>query len=62
MLSSQLLSRQEGAQYLRISMRTLDRLVRQGRIGYISAGHGCRVLFRERDLVEYLKKNSHKSA
>lgn len=55
-----LMSRIEAAQYLRISVRTLDRRTREGKIPYVSDHHGARVHYRITDLDAYIKKSTRK--
>lgn len=51
---SQLLSREQAAMYLGISVRTLDRKRMDGQIPYISECKHARVRFFEKDLNRYL--------
>lgn len=55
MPTAALLTRQESAAYLRISERTLDRRIREGRLPFVCAGPGGRIFLRERDLDAYIK-------
>ena len=54
-MNSPLLTREEAAQFLRISLRKLDDLASKGKIQY--AKLDGRVLYREQDLVEYIERN-----
>lgn len=54
-----LLSRHDAAQYLGISLRTLDRRTKDGHIAYISSCRGGRVQYQMRELDKYIKKNTH---
>ena len=58
---SDVLTRQEAANYLRISLRKLDYLSHSGQIPYVKMGprkvKGVRVLFRKRDLDAYVEKH-----
>lgn len=49
-------TRQEAAEYLRISQRTFDTLISQGRIPRYKISKQ-RVLFRQDDLDEYVENN-----
>jgi len=53
-MSEQLFTRTEAAEVLRISVRTLDRRTREGKIHYLSDGRGARVYYRLTDLEAYL--------
>jgi excisionase family DNA binding protein len=54
---TRLLSRPEAAQYLGISVRTLDRRTSEGKIRYVSDRRGARVTYREKDLEDYVNKH-----
>lgn len=59
LLTRQLLSRQEAAEYLGISTKTLDRRTAEGKIRYISACRGGRVQYRVEHLDKFIKNNTH---
>jgi len=52
------LTRKEAAEYLRISVRTLDKLAQDGEIPYSKLGKGVRgrVLYRQKDLDAYIER------
>ena len=52
------LTRKEAAEYLRISVRTLDKLAQKGEIPYSKLGNGvrARVLYQQRTLDAYLER------
>jgi len=52
------LTRKEAADYLRISVRTLDSLARKGEIPYSKLGNGirARVVYQRKDLDAYLER------
>jgi len=52
-----LLSRAEAAEYLRISVRTLDRRAHEGKIRFVSDRRGARVHYRQEDLDKYIKNH-----
>lgn len=54
-----LLTRQRAALRLGISVASLDDLRRSGQIGYIQAGPGTKVWFRESDLSTFLARATH---
>lgn len=54
--SAKILSRYEAAEYLRISVRTLDRRQQEGRIQYISDRKHARVQYLQRDLDAYIQR------
>lgn len=50
------LTRQEAANYLRISVRTLDKLTKNGEIvHYKFGGSNAKVLFKYEDLLSYVE-------
>lgn len=51
-----LLNRAQAAEYLGISVRSLDRRAHEGRIPYISDRPGARVLYSRDALDRYIKK------
>lgn len=55
----EIMSRAEAADYLRISIRKLDYLAESGEIKLIKLGEGkrSRVLYRRKDLNEFLESN-----
>lgn len=55
MSMSDLKTRSEAAEYLRISVRTLDRRHKDGRIPCVSDQRYGRVLYRQKDLDSYIK-------
>lgn len=55
MSMSDLKTRSEAAEYLRISVRTLDRRHKEGRIPCVSGQRYGRVLYRQKDLDSYIK-------
>lgn len=55
MSMSDLKTRSEAAEYLRISVRTLDRRHQEGRIPCVSDQRFGRVLYRKKDLDSYIK-------
>ena len=56
MITARLLSRDEAAQYLGISVRTLDRLRATGHLRYIAECKHARVRFTQNDLDKYIRK------
>jgi excisionase family DNA binding protein len=56
---SEIMSRAEAADYLRISIRKLDYLAEAGDLKFIKLGEGkrSRVLYRCRDLRDFLEAN-----
>lgn len=58
---SDLKTRSEAAEYLRISVRTLDRRHKDGRIPCVSDHRYARVLYRKKDLDNYIKGCCHKA-
>jgi excisionase family DNA binding protein len=55
-----LLDREEAAAALRVSIRTIDKLVADNAIGHVRIGEGRgRVLFRRVDLEIYVSKHVH---
>lgn len=56
-----LLDRVAAANYLGISIRTLDRRTKEGKIAYISDRPGARVHYQPAELEKYIKRNTHKS-
>lgn len=52
-------SRSESAEYLGVSVVTLDRTVANGEISYFRIGR--RVIFDKKHLDEYLRKNEYKA-
>ena len=59
---SDLKTRSEAAEYLRISVRTLDRRRKEGRIPCVSDHRNAKVLYREKDLDHYIKSCVHRNA
>ena len=54
-MMKELLSRQECAEYLRISVRTLDRRIKEGKIRCVQHCPGGRILIRQKDVDKYLR-------
>ena len=55
-----LLDRAEAAKALRVSIRTIDKLVAENAVGHVRIGEKrCRVLFRRCDLEIYVAKHVH---
>lgn len=54
-----ILTRKEAAAYLRISVRTLDKLAQDGEIPYSKLGKGLRsrVVYQRRDLDAYVERS-----
>jgi excisionase family DNA binding protein len=52
------LTRKEAAEYLRISVRTLDKLAKEGEIPYSKLGDGirARVVYQHKDLDAYVER------
>ena len=53
----ELLTRKETAKILGISLKTLDTLREDKRIGYYQACPGCKVMFTQAHIDKYLKKS-----
>ena len=51
----QVMTRQECAEYLRISVRTLDRRIKEGRIRCVQHCPGGRILIRQKDVDKYIR-------
>jgi len=53
-----ILTRREAAQYMRLSVRTLDKLGQRGDIPYSKLGNGIRsrVVYQRRDLDAYIER------
>lgn len=60
METTTLLTRPEAAEYLRVSVRTLDRRIRNGQIPCMSDHRGARVFFRQCDLEKYIKTSTRR--
>ena len=56
---SEIMSRAEAAEYLRISIRKLDYLAEAGELKLIKLGEGkrSRVLYRRKDIDEFVESN-----
>ena len=56
----QLLTRQEAATFLRISLRKLDALAAQGEIRYARLGNAqrCRVVYEKEELERFIKRKT----
>lgn len=56
---SEIMSRAEAAEYLRISIRKLDYLAEAGELKFIKLGEGkrSRVLYRRKDINEFIESN-----
>lgn len=55
-----LMDRAMAANYLGISIRTLDRRTREGKIAYVSDRPGARVHYQSSELDKYIKRSTHR--
>ena len=57
-MSNVLMNREEAAQSLRVSIRTVDHYTKLGLLGHVRIGVGKgRVLYRQQDLNEFVQSN-----
>ena len=58
-IAPQIMTRAEAARYLRLSVRKLDYLAESGELRYVKLGKGkrARVLYRRKDLDEFIEAN-----